>query len=168
VKPVTDTTDTCARLDIEREDGSQVAPRPFGVLIVDDWEPLRRVVRIWLQRSGFEVWEASDGREAVALYRKHRTTIDVVLLDVLMPERDGPETLAGLRELDACVRCCFMSGDTGKYAEADLLKLGVVAVFQKPFRMSELAEHLVRVSGSPLFREEATMVDTRRDHCECQ
>lgn len=165
---MTDTTDTSARLEIGRGVGIEVASRPLGILIVDDWEPLRRIVGIWLQRSGFEVWAASDGREAVALYREHRPAIDVVLLDVLMPDRDGPETLAGLRELDARVRCCFMSGDTGKYSEAELLELGAVAVFQKPFRMSELAEHLARVSGSTLESEQDTRVDIRRSDLDGQ
>jgi two-component system, OmpR family, response regulator len=158
---VTDTTDASAGLDRARRVAMQYASRPCGVLIVDDWEPLRRIAGNWLQRSGFEVWAASDGREAVALYRKHRTTIDVVLLDVLMPERDGPETLALLREFDACVRCCFMSGDTGKYSEAHLRELGAVAVFQKPFRMSELTERLVRVTTLPHRSDEVTRHDFR-------
>jgi len=142
--------------------------RPRGVLIVDDWEPLRHIVCIWLQRSGFAVWTASNSREAVTLYQANRLAIDVVLLDVLMPDRDGPETLAVLRQVDARVRCCFMSGDTGKYSEAHLLDLGAVAVLQKPFRMSELAEQLVRVAASPLLSEEATRHDYRRDDFVCQ
>ena len=129
---------------------------------------MRRIACIWLRRSGFAVWAASDGREAAALYRENRSAIDVVLLDVLLPDRDGPETLAILRELDGCVRCCFMRGDTGKYSKAHLLDLGAVAVFQKPFRMSELAEQLVRVAASPLHSEEATRVDNRRDDCDRQ
>jgi CheY-like chemotaxis protein len=124
------------------------AMRPRGVLVVDDWEPLRRIACSWLRRTGFAVWAAS-GREAADLYRKHRTAIDVVLLDVRVPGHDGPETPAILRELDASVRCCFMSGDTGKYSEERLREMGAVAVFQKPFRMSELTEQLVRVVAAP-------------------
>jgi DNA-binding response OmpR family regulator len=125
-------------------------------------------VCIWLRRSGFAVWAASDGREAATLYQENRLAIDVVLLDVLMPDRDGPETLAVLRQVDACVRCCFMSGGTGKYSEAYLLDLGAIAVLQKPFRMSELAEQLVRVAASPLHTEETTRVDFRRNNGDRQ
>jgi DNA-binding response OmpR family regulator len=80
------------------------------------------------------------------LYLGHHDAIDVVLLDVRMPDQDGPETLAALRELDPQVTCCFMSGDTGEYTEENLLDLGVVAVFQKPFRMSELARQLMEIA----------------------
>ena len=105
------------------------------------------MVGVWLQTSGFVVWMASGGRDAAALYREHRKAIDVVLLDVRMPDQDGPETLSALRELDSNVRCCFMSGDAGNYSEQDLIGMGAVAVIRKPFRMSELAQQLLRAAG---------------------
>jgi len=64
-----------------------------------------------------------------------------------MPNRDGPETLAALQELDPYVRFCFMSGDMGKYTEENLLELGAVAVFQKPLRLSELTRQLMEIAA---------------------
>lgn len=100
-----------------------------------------------MRAQGFAVWLAADALTAVELYRGHHDAIDVVLLDVRMPNRDGPETLAALRELDPYVRFCFMSGDMGKYTEENLLDLGAVAVFQKPLRLSELARQLMEITA---------------------
>jgi anti-anti-sigma factor len=74
--------------------------RPRGVLVVDDTEVVRSSLGIGLGASGFAVWLASSGREGVALYRAHRTAIDVVLLDVRMPDWDGPATLAAIRDAE--------------------------------------------------------------------
>src|SRR5258707_543209 len=70
-----------------------------GVLVVDDEHLVRIMVQLGLEQNGFEVWPASNGRKAVRLYRTHRESIGVVLLDVRMPGLDGPQTLEALREL---------------------------------------------------------------------
>lgn len=123
------------------------ALRPRGVLVIDDTEVVRSILDIGLCASGFAVWLASSGREGVALYLAHRTAIDIVLLDVRMPDWDGPATLAALRALDPHVRCCFMSGDIGSYSSEHLLGLGAATLFQKPFRLGELIEQLAGLAA---------------------
>jgi CheY-like chemotaxis protein len=121
--------------------------RPPGVLIVDDDEGVRRVLGAGLWHAGFAIWMATDGREAVEIYRSHRRgSISLVLLDVLMPGRDGVWTLAALRELDPLLRACFVTGGTGSYTEQDLLDLGAFAVFRKPLDLNELAERLLELT----------------------
>ncbi len=122
------------------------APSP-GVLVVDDEEGVRGVLGAWLWHHGFAVWLAADAREAVETYRSYRVYIGVALLDVQMPGRDGPGTLADLREVDPAVRACFMTGDAGRYAERDLLDLGALAVFRKPLCLGELAARLVAMTA---------------------
>jgi two-component system, OmpR family, response regulator len=122
-------------------------PRPRGVLVVDDQEPVRRVLSAGMWSHGFAVWLAAGGAEAVEVYRRHRDLIDVVLLDVQMPGLDGPATLAALRETNPGVCCCFMTGDSGRYTEQTLAGLGAVAVFRKPLRLREVAQQLVRLAG---------------------
>jgi CheY-like chemotaxis protein len=104
-----------------------------------------------LERSGFRVWAASDGREAVRLFRLHRDRIAVVLLDVEMPNMDGPQTLDRLRELDPTVVACFMSGGFGEYTCEELARRGAAQIFAKPFRLHELTSALhqmVQLSSS--------------------
>jgi len=124
--------------------------RPLGVLVVDDEETVRRLLGKGMLAHGFTVWLASNSLAAVELFRTHHDAIDVVLLDVRMPVRDGPETLAALRELDPDIRFCFMSGDTGKYTEENLIALGALAVFCKPFRLNELARQLKWIAPTPI------------------
>lgn len=113
-------------------------PRRPGVLVVDDDEPIRALLSIALGAAGFAVWLAADDPEGAAVYRAHAPSIDLLLLDVLMPGWDGPQTLAVIRAAAPHVPCCFMSGGTGEYTERDLLALGAAAVFRKPFRFGGL------------------------------
>jgi response regulator RpfG family c-di-GMP phosphodiesterase len=80
-----------------------------GVLVVDDNPLIQALLGKWLRRSGFEVWLASNGPEAIDLYRLHRKAIALVLLDVWMPGLDGPQTLGALRRLNPKVEACFMT-----------------------------------------------------------
>ena len=116
-----------------------------GVLVVDDEYLVRIMVQLGLERNGFGVWLASGGREAIELYRKHRDSIAVVLLDVRMPGLDGPQTLDALRELNPGVRACFMSGDTGAHEPEGLRQRGAACVIAKPFQLEDLANVLRRV-----------------------
>jgi DNA-binding NtrC family response regulator len=117
-------------------------PAPPGVLVVDDEPLVRAMLQAVLQRQGFAVWLADGGRAALELYQQHRGHVAVVLLDVRMPGLDGPQTLALLRQADPEVVCCFMSGHSGPYSAQDLLALGALHVFDKPFRMDELGQKL--------------------------
>ena len=117
-------------------------PRPYGVLIADDEEDVRDVLHDRLRKEGFSVWLATDGREALDLYRDHHQKIDVALLDVCMPGLDGPQTLAALQQLAPQIRCCFMSGYLGNHIEKDLCGAGAARVFAKPFRLDEVANVL--------------------------
>src|SRR6516162_5053147 len=83
------------------------------VLVADDEEVVRSLLRAALPRLGFRPLLAADGDEALRLYREHAADVRAALLDVLMPGRDGPATLAALRGLRPSLPCCFMTGDAG-------------------------------------------------------
>jgi CheY-like chemotaxis protein len=113
-----------------------------GVLVVDDEHLVRIMVQLGLERNGFDVWLASNGQEAIDLYREHRENIAVVLLDVRMPGLDGPETLEVLHQMNPDVPACFMSGDTGAYEPDELVQRGAAYFIAKPFRLDDLANIL--------------------------
>ena len=118
------------------------APRRPGVLVVDDEDCVRGALAAGLRREGYAVWLAADGQDGLAVYWSHHADIDVVLLDVRMPNLDGPQTLAALRELNPRVRCCFMSGNLGDYTESELRELGAAGLLHKPFPLAEVAHIL--------------------------
>jgi len=79
-------------------------------LVADDEEAVRRVAVAFLERAGFTVVEASDGAEAVELFKQHAQDVDVVLLDLTMPRMGGREAYAAIREMAPMVPVVFMSG----------------------------------------------------------
>lgn len=113
-----------------------------GILVVEDDELVRIMLRLGLERHGFRVCLAADSAEAIERYREHAPSIAIVLLDVCMPGLDGPQTLAALRRMNADVVACFMSGNTGRYEPDELLRRGARHVFAKPFLLDELARNL--------------------------
>jgi|SRR5208283_1268261 len=121
-----------------------------GVLVIDDDHLVRVMVQLGLERNGFDAWLASNGREAIDLYRAHREDIAVVLLDIRMPGLDGIETLEALRELNPDVQACFMTGNAGAYKPEELREQGAAEIIAKPFHLADLA-NILRVlthSGS--------------------
>ena len=66
------------------------------ILVVDDQACIRQVLEIALRRAGFDVLVAASGLEALMVYQQHGSHISAVLLDVCMPDWDGPRTLAVL------------------------------------------------------------------------
>jgi DNA-binding response OmpR family regulator len=121
-----------------------------GVLVVDDEHFVRTMLQLGLQQHGFEVHVAANGREAIALYRERREQIALVLLDIQMPDLDGPQTLHALHALNPGVLACFMSGDMGCYDPHELLKCGAARVITKPFYLAQLAKVLrLLLRGEP-------------------
>jgi CheY-like chemotaxis protein len=122
-------------------------PRKYGILIADDEGSVRDRLNVGMRRQGFAVWLAGNGQEALDLYRRHRETIDVVLLDVCMPGLDGLETLFALQELNPQICCCFMSGTVGRHTEERLCKWSAAAVVPKPFSLAEVAQVLLELAS---------------------
>ena len=118
------------------------------VLVVEDEDAIRRMLDVALRRHGLDVLLAATGDEAVVVYREHRESIAAVLLDVRMPDLDGPATLAALRAVDPGVRAGFMSGHTGAYTTDDLIGAGASFVIAKPFDVAEIADALRRLAGA--------------------
>ncbi len=116
--------------------------RDVLVLLVDDEETIRGLGRKMLERIGFRVLTASDGREALLAYEEHRSEIDLVILDLTMPHMDGAETLAALKQVDPEARVLLASGYANQELEARFAGQGVLGFIQKPYTMAILKEHL--------------------------
>lgn len=112
------------------------------VLLVDDDADVRYMTRVNLHFEGFEVVEASNGYEAVDLAESEQP--DIVVLDVMMPGRDGLEVLRELRAKEALqdIPVVLLSARAGREAETEGWEVGATAYVTKPFTVSGLAATL--------------------------
>lgn len=117
------------------------------VLVTDDEEDIRLICGMNLEVEGFTVAEAPDGEVALRLAREG---CDLILLDLMMPVKDGWETLEALKS-DEQLASIPVIVLTGKVQAADQLRAyreGAVGFVTKPFRPSELAETVQGILGS--------------------
>jgi two-component system, cell cycle sensor histidine kinase and response regulator CckA len=115
-------------------------PTRETILVVDDTEDVRRMIRQILVQHGYNVLEAANGVEALKVYSSN---IHLVLTDVVMPEMNGRELAEQLRRIDPEMRLIFMSG----YSDDPLVhRLEQLAVFlAKPFTSVTLARTIREV-----------------------
>ncbi|HEY2510685.1 MAG TPA: response regulator [Polyangiaceae bacterium] len=109
------------------------------VLLVDDEIDIRKIAALTLSRvGGWEVVQAANGMEAVALAARERP--DVILLDVMMPEMDGPATLAALRAdpATASIPVIFVTAKLQASERQRIALLGAVGIIGKPFDAMQL------------------------------
>jgi len=118
------------------------------ILIVDDEEMIRATCKQMLERQGFSVLTAADGREALDVYRQRAEEIKVVLLDLAMPRMDGEETLHKIQNLHPEVKVILFSGYSEWEVSQRFAGKGLAGFVKKPFKMAELAEKLREVLDS--------------------
>lgn len=109
------------------------------VLLVDD-EPMVLEVGInMLKKLGYTVLEAKGGREAVRVYKANKDKIDLVILDMVMPDRGGGETYDQMKEIDPTVTVLLSSGYSIDGQATEILERGCNGFIQKPFTIKELS-----------------------------
>jgi len=108
------------------------------ILLVEDEDPVRQVLSRILSNAGYRVIEASNGKEALALYEKERGSISLVTLDLVMPQMDGRQCLEGLLKVDPRVRVVVTTGYSESVSRAELLAAGAWGFVSKPFERAHL------------------------------
>jgi PAS domain S-box-containing protein len=112
------------------------------ILLVDDEEGPIQVERLMLKELGYRVMTASSGREAIDIYAKHTDTVDLIALDMIMPEMNGRATFEELKKINADVRVLLVSGYSLNKQVEEMLDLGCNGFIQKPFDIIELSRTL--------------------------
>ena len=116
------------------------------ILLIDDDPDLLLITRVILEKTaGFHVLQATTAAEALEIAR--RESPDVVLMDVMMPDMDGPELLTKFRQEAALkdIPVVFLTGKSDPVQLANLDRLGAKGVIQKPFQPLELADRLMAI-----------------------
>ena len=132
-----------------REPAPRARPRPGTILVVDDDEWVLELAREFLSRAGLQVWTARGGRAAVEVLRAHPEAVSAVVLDLVMPEMGGEETLRALREIRPGLPAILASGYDSETSAARLAESGGVSFVQKPYTPEDLVERVQEALGNP-------------------
>lgn len=109
------------------------------ILILDDEAPIRRMLRKLLERNDYEVFDAENGTHGIKQFKEHKP--DLIITDIIMPEKEGLETIREIREINSDIKIIAISGggatDPKIYLEL-AEKLGADLSFCKPLNNKEL------------------------------
>ncbi len=118
-----------------------------SVLVVDDEETIREVAAIMLEDIGYAVLTASDGLEALDVYRMHQSGIVGVLMDMTMPKMDGKSCFRELRRINPEVKVVLSSGYNEQDAISRFSGKGLAGFIQKPYSPEMLREVIRQAWG---------------------
>jgi two-component system cell cycle sensor histidine kinase/response regulator CckA len=131
----------------EAEPDVEESSAAVTVLVVEDEDAVRRLVKSVLEDKGYRVHEAANGRQALDVLERRAPRVDLILTDVVMPDVNGPEFVARLDSLGSSAKVLFMSG----YADSQLLNRGLsertVRILRKPFTPTELRAQVAELCG---------------------
>ncbi|MBN1493976.1 MAG: PAS domain S-box protein [Candidatus Omnitrophica bacterium] len=125
-------------------DPSTVITGTGTILFVDDDVAVRKSTKEMLMNLGYTTEVCADGEEAVEYYRKHAASIDLVLLDMIMPKMDGWEVFYALKKINPAVKVLFATGYTISDTTEDLVRGGALGVIQKPFKLHDLSNSIAQ------------------------
>lgn len=109
------------------------------ILLIDDEDMILDVGKQMIESLGYKVIPAMGGKTGVSLYSENRAGINLVILDMIMPEMPGSETFAALKELDPEVKVLLCSGYSLNGQAKEILGLGCMGFIQKPFNLKEIS-----------------------------
>lgn len=139
----TETQDEITPL-LEIQDLPTLKAPPSNLMVIDDEDTIRKLVGEILEMAGHQVIYCKDGSEAVEWFQKSTKKIDLVILDMIMPNLNGRETFIALKKMQPTLKVLISSGYSINDDIQYLLSKGAFGYIQKPFRADDL---LRRVNG---------------------
>ena len=112
------------------------------ILFADDDKVCLDVSVQILQKLGYTVLEARDGKEAIEVYKNNQDKVDLVILDMRMPHNGG-YTFEQLKKINSDIKIILISGYTKDYGISELEKQGCVGFLQKPFNAKSLSQKIM-------------------------
>lgn len=127
----------------------QILIRMYKILLIDDDNHFREMFAELLKREDYIVIETNDGRDAMSLYNEHQP--DLVITDIIMPDKEGIETILDLKKSHPNIKIIAISGG-GRTNAMDNLRsarlLGAKLTFEKPFDNKEILKSISEVIRS--------------------
>jgi two-component system, cell cycle sensor histidine kinase and response regulator CckA len=130
----------------EASSSNRKAQAQRTVLVVEDERSMLRLLERFLSRQGYQVLLAADGEQAIDGYCRHKTEIDVVLLDVGLPKVGGVDVLRKMKKENPEVRVVVASGYLDPKIKTEMYRAGVKAFIDKPYLLPEMLEKLRSVA----------------------
>ena len=132
---------------------------PSVVLLAEDSQTTRSLLRSWLVKAGYQVQEARDGQEAWEAFDQHRHLYRLLITDIVMPRLDGLKLTARIRAIDPSMPILMLSSSEDTELVKEALHLHVNEFLSKPFESRLLTETVQR-----LCADQATRVKALRSH----
>lgn len=117
------------------------------ILLIDDEPAVRFTNRLLLENVGYRVLLAENGVEGLEIYKKNKDEIDLVILDMIMPEMNGSECFDHLKEIDPEVKVVLCSGFPQDADVTEMKKAGLISFLYKPCRSEELSRVVAAAIG---------------------
>ena len=141
--------DEVTEMDVARDSLTELPQGRETVLLTEDEEQVRQMIRMILEMSGYRVLEAASGEEALTLYKQHEGQIDLIMTDVVMPGMSGRELAESLEVLHPGIKVLYISG----YTDDAIVRHGLldqeIAFLQKPFTPDALMRKVREVLDAP-------------------
>ena len=112
------------------------------ILVVEDEEAIVCLLENGLSQMGFRVLVAKDGLEAIDVYQRHRSEIDLVLLDLGLPKISGPDVVKTIKKLNADTKIIVSTGYLETALKTELIAAGVTDYIQKPYSITEVVQRI--------------------------
>jgi two-component system cell cycle sensor histidine kinase/response regulator CckA len=126
-------------------DTDQIIEGKGTILLVDDEEIVLDASVNMLKKLGYTVLKAKGGREAVEMYQENIERINMVLLDIIMPDMSGSEVYDRIKEINPNIKVLLSSGYNIEGQATELLEKGCNGFIQKPFNMNELSQSINKI-----------------------
>ncbi|MFC1488408.1 PAS domain S-box protein [Thermodesulfobacteriota bacterium] len=112
------------------------------LLLVDDEDMIIDVGCGIIEKLGYKVLAAKSGNEAIAIYQKNKANIDLLILDMIMPDMGGGETYDKLKEINPDIKVILSSGYSINGLATEILERGCNGFIQKPFKLEDLSKKI--------------------------
>lgn len=108
------------------------------VMVVEDEDTVRRIAVDALETYGYNVWEASNGKEALSLFNRHNNSFDLLISDLIMPKMGGRELMEKIRIKHPDLKILFISGYAHDDIFQDIMSGRMINFLQKPYTINDL------------------------------
>jgi CheY-like chemotaxis protein len=132
----------------KKEPLAQISTGSGTILFVDDEDTILDLSRQMLSALGYNVLPAGSGEEALCLYKSYPEEIDLVILDMIMPQMGGGETFDRMRQINPHVKVLLSSGYSLDGQAQEILNRGCDGFIQKPFDLTALSGRLTEILSS--------------------